>query len=87
MKELQLWACEEALEATFEDIEELSTNCYFRDCRHENEPGCAIQEALVSGTLDSKRFRNYQKMQRELAYAERKKIEVFNRLKGKSGKT
>jgi ribosome biogenesis GTPase len=34
--------------------------CRFRDCGHDNEPGCAVREA-VSG----ERLRNYHKLQRE----------------------
>ena len=46
----------------------LAEGCRFRDCRHANEPGCAVLEA----GLDAARLENYQKMQRELAYVERK---------------
>lgn len=72
MRELQLWQADEGFRDTFDDIEELARNCHFRDCRHENEPSCAVQNALMDGTLDQGRYKNYQKMQRELAYLARK---------------
>ncbi|HVZ37767.1 MAG TPA: ribosome small subunit-dependent GTPase A [Candidatus Kapabacteria bacterium] len=72
MRELGLWSNEESLAETFEDIEGLARRCRFTDCRHADEPGCAIRTALASGDLDARRFRNYQKMRRELAYLERR---------------
>jgi ribosome biogenesis GTPase len=72
MRELQLWGGDEGLHETFEDVEELAARCRFGDCRHEGEPGCAIAEAIDNGTLDERRFGNYQKLQRELAYFNRR---------------
>lgn len=68
MREMQMWGDEEGLEQVFVDIEEFANNCRFKDCSHENEPGCAIQEAVNSGTLDEKRFANYLKLKKEYAY-------------------
>ena len=48
------------LAASFEDIEALSARCRFRDCRHADEPGCAVQAGV-----DRDRLRNYQKLLRE----------------------
>lgn len=72
MRELQLWAGERGLQGAFEDIEELAPYCRFRDCRHENEPGCAVKEAIASGTLPQERFDSYVKLQKELALLEAK---------------
>ncbi len=72
MRELQAWSGTEGLPETFADIEELAQQCRFRNCQHEQEPGCAIQQALANRQLDSKRFLNYQKLQRELRHLNRK---------------
>lgn len=72
MRELQLWSADDGLSGTFEDIEEVASNCRFSDCRHETEPGCAIRQALSSQTLDSHRYESYQKLQKELAFLARK---------------
>ncbi len=66
MRELALTADEEALAHAFDDIEALALDCRFRDCAHDREPGCAVRAALDSGSLDPRRYRNRQKMQREL---------------------
>lgn len=65
MRELQLWTTSEGLEATFADIEELAKNCRFRDCRHQGEPGCAVEAAIAVGDLECARLHSYHKLQRE----------------------
>lgn len=72
MRELQLWDIDEEVQETFEDIEELALKCKFRDCRHGNEPGCAVADAIERGELDPGRLVNYEKMKKELAYQERR---------------
>lgn len=72
MRELQLWEGEESLSHSFNDVEELAEQCRFRDCTHKSEPGCAVQTAIDEGTLAEERFNSYLKLQRELAYLERK---------------
>ncbi len=62
---------DDGIEETFSDIEELLTQCRFRDCSHAGEPGCAVQAALDSGALDAARYANYRRMQEELAVLER----------------
>ena len=68
LRELQLWGDEEGLKGTFADIEELAGLCRFRDCRHEREPGCAIQQALREGTLNPGRWQSYLKLKKELQF-------------------
>lgn len=68
MRELQLHHCEHGIEETFTDVIELSQSCKFSDCQHDQEPGCAVQQAITSGELDSRRLRNYQKLMREQAF-------------------
>lgn len=59
-----------ALDATFPDIVALVESCRFRDCVHDQEPGCAVRDAVASGALDPDRFASFQKLERELAYEE-----------------
>lgn len=72
MRELQMWDGSEGIGATFEDIEEMIQKCKFSDCKHESEPGCAINEALENGILDEARYRSYLKLKREIGYFERR---------------
>jgi ribosome biogenesis GTPase / thiamine phosphate phosphatase len=66
MRELQLWADEEALDTTFSEVAELASQCRFNDCAHKSEPGCAIRRALYEGTLSRERWDSYCKLQREM---------------------
>jgi ribosome biogenesis GTPase len=68
MRELQLWAGEESLAGTFPEVEALAAGCRYRDCRHDSEPGCAVQEALGAGALDPARFESWRKLQKELRW-------------------
>jgi ribosome biogenesis GTPase / thiamine phosphate phosphatase len=68
MRELQVWGDEEALKQVFDDIEELASNCRFSNCNHENEPGCAILEAVNNGTLDPGRLESFYKLKKEFSY-------------------
>ena len=72
MRELQLWDANDGLSEAFSDIESLAEGCRFRDCTHNDEPGCAVRQALKDGSLDARRFENYRKMLGELSYFKRK---------------
>lgn len=79
MRTVLMWEGEEGLAQTFQDIEALAAGCKFRDCSHDSEPGCAVQEALESGELDPGRWRSYNKLQREVRH-EASKTDVKLRL-------
>jgi len=67
MRELQLADCESGVAEVFDDVVTLAASCRFSDCRHQSEPGCAVQAAIESGSLDSRRLNNYFKLQSEQA--------------------
>lgn len=79
MRAFALYADEEELADSFEDVVGLMKQCRFTDCRHTTEPGCAIQKALEEGTLDRDRFNNYLKLQKELRFLALKKNKKKNR--------
>ncbi len=72
LRELQLWDAADGVAQTFADIDELAAKCRFRDCRHEGEPGCAVQAALLAGSLDEARLENRRKLEREQEFLQRK---------------
>jgi ribosome biogenesis GTPase len=55
MREVGLWADEDAVAEAFDDVEAFAGACRFRDCRHEGEPGCAVAAAEAEGLLDADR--------------------------------
>lgn len=67
MRELGLIDAEAGFAHAFEDVGLLIGQCRFRDCSHASEPGCAVQRALEEGILDPARWKNFKKLERELA--------------------
>ena len=78
MRELQLWDSGGSLSDAFSDVESIAAACYFSNCRHQNEPGCAVREALTDGTLDADRYESYVKLERELEYLDSRMDERLN---------
>jgi ribosome biogenesis GTPase / thiamine phosphate phosphatase len=85
MRELQLWADEHALDATFPDIDALAADCRFRDCGHTREPGCAVRAAVDAGELDAGRFDSFRRLSRELDAHARRRSEHDRRAHGRTG--
>ncbi len=54
-------ADEATVGASFEDITSLAEQCRFKDCKHLEEPGCAVRDAIPPD-----RLRNYHKLLREV---------------------
>lgn len=65
MRELKLGAMENAVSAVFDDVKLLAGECRFRDCRHHDDAGCALQAAVMAGRLDARRLESYRKLVRE----------------------
>lgn len=65
MRELGICDAEEGIEDTFSDIAELKSQCRFRNCAHDTEPGCAVKAALASGTLSRERWELYLSLETE----------------------
>ena len=68
MRELGNFSVQQGLGETFNDIETLSQKCQFRNCRHLDENGCAVLNAVFEGYLSETRYRNYIRMSKEAAY-------------------
>jgi ribosome biogenesis GTPase / thiamine phosphate phosphatase len=73
MRELQLWTQSDGARETFEDIETLAAGCHFTDCRHREEPRCAVKQAIEDGRLASQRLEGYLKLQDEMDSLEARK--------------
>ncbi len=75
MREVGIADATGGLEITFDTIFQLSQNCKFKDCKHTNEVGCAVLEAIENGEIDSASYENYLKMEKEKAHYESTVIE------------
>jgi ribosome biogenesis GTPase len=65
MRELQLWASEESVEQTFDEIAEMAVQCRYGDCSHSGESGCAVGKAVAEGTITEERWESYRKLVKE----------------------
>lgn len=72
LRELQLWDADDGISQTFADIESLTVQCRFGNCRHNGEPGCAVQAAIDARVLDTARLENWRKLEREQTFLSRK---------------
>ncbi|SHG28384.1 ribosome small subunit-dependent GTPase A [Flagellimonas flava] len=86
MREVGITDTAQGLEKTFDTLLNFSENCKFKDCTHTVELGCAIIEAVESGTVDKSLYENYLKMEKEKAHFEssiaekRKKDKDFGKM-------
>ena len=75
LRELALWDGADGIAATYDEIAALAPECRFRDCRHEDEPDCAVVAAARAGALDAGRLAAFGKLRsEEEALAERREL-------------
>jgi len=74
-----LWTSGHGIERAFADIFALAGQCKFRDCKHDNEPGCAVKAAITSGTLDGARLESMSRLVEEEAELEREQQRLSRR--------
>lgn len=65
MRELQLTDVEAGIADVFADMVVLANQCRFNDCKHDTEPGCAIQSAMERGEIDLARLTRWNKLAAE----------------------
>lgn len=79
MRELHLWSGSGGFDAAFPEIFELVQHCRFTDCRHETEPGCAVRDAVSTGTIMAERVESYLKLLRESEFQQARTDEKLRR--------
>jgi ribosome biogenesis GTPase len=68
------------------DISDYAASCRFSDCKHIDEPGCAVVAAVKKGLIDCKVYESYLKLRREVwhfatsEHEKRKKEKSFSKL-------
>lgn len=67
IREFGLWhMSEDDVLYGFRELRDVSGHCRFRDCAHEQEPGCAIREAVKKGLVSESRFQSYRRIVKTL---------------------
>jgi ribosome biogenesis GTPase len=85
IREVGLAGDEEAVDATFADIDDLAVGCRFSDCAHDGEPGCAIAAAVAAGEVPAERLEAFQVLRREAIAAARRAEEHERRAHERRG--
>jgi len=70
VRAVSLWLSGHGIESAFADVFALTDHCRFRDCKHDREPGCAVQRAVAAGELDPARLASLERLVAEEAALE-----------------
>ena len=70
VRAVSLWLSGRGIERAFADVFDLMDHCRFRDCKHDQEPGCAVQAAIAQGRLRPERFASLERLVAEEAALE-----------------
>jgi ribosome biogenesis GTPase len=62
LRAVSLWWEGQGIERAFADVFDLMDHCRFRDCKHEQEPGCAVRAAIASGDLAPQRLESLRRL-------------------------
>lgn len=57
------------------DLDEYEGQCRFRGCRHNNEPDCAVKDALAKGLVSEGRYSHYLRFLEECIDAEKRRYD------------
>ena len=56
----------EEISGCFPEMREISKNCRFRGCFHQNEPNCAVKKAVQEDEIAETRYKNYLQILKEV---------------------
>ncbi|WP_392565967.1 small ribosomal subunit biogenesis GTPase RsgA [Utexia brackfieldae] len=68
VREFGLWHLEgNKISDGFIEFADYLGTCQYRDCKHKNDPGCAIKAAVEKGLIAQSRFDNYHRILQSMA--------------------
>lgn len=48
----------------FIEVDRIAPGCRFADCKHRQEPGCAVTAAVADGRMSARRYESYRRLRR-----------------------
>ena len=75
LRAVTLWTSSNGIERAFPDVFDLAGSCRFRDCKHQDEPGCAVTEAIAAGSLPAIRLESMRRLVAEELNVEEEQTE------------
>ena len=73
IREVQMWTDEQTLRESFLDVEDLTSQCRFHDCKHQGDAGCAIEAAVEAGGLAVERLESFLRLDDEIEQLNRRR--------------
>jgi len=70
LRAIGLWSSGHGIERAFADVFAVAEKCRFRDCKHEQEPHCAVRESIATGSLSEARVESMRRLVAEDAALE-----------------
>lgn len=68
VRDIRLWPMTaDELAAGFRELRPYLGTCRFRDCRHGEEPGCALRQAAADGAVSARRYASFRELAMRLA--------------------
>ncbi len=65
IREIYPWSQPSRVDEVFAEIGGLARDCRYRDCRHGDEPDCAVLAGLADGTVSAVRIASYRELRAE----------------------
>ncbi len=75
LRAVTLWTSGIGIERAFRDVFDIAEGCRFRDCKHADEPNCAVLAAISDGTLKESRLQSLRRLVAEEAAVEEEQVE------------
>jgi ribosome biogenesis GTPase len=75
LRAVTLWTSGIGIERAFRDVFDVADNCRFRDCKHLDEPDCAVLAAINEGTLPVSRLMSMRQLVAEELSVEEEQVE------------
>jgi ribosome biogenesis GTPase len=75
LRAVTLWTSGIGIERAFREVFDLADSCRFRDCKHIDEPDCAVTAAIAAGTLPAVRLESMRRLVAEELHVEEEQLE------------
>lgn len=75
LRAVTLWTSGTGIERAFRDVFDLADTCRFRDCKHIDEPDCAVNAAIAAGELPAVRLEAMRRLVAEELHVEEEQAE------------
>ena len=84
---LDVLIARDGLDEAFADVAMLAQDCRFRDCAHDGDEGCAVEQAVVDEELPARRLESWRTFHAEMLELERQRAQEESTRRRRSGRS